>query len=323
MTSLNLSIRLSLLVIIVLGSIFGTALSDDRVIEFVDTTLGNEETRPKQFRVRVQRASINGRVVEMIEQPAPFVFEARIDEEFERLIFPQDGNAERAKWRINAEIKNAIEHIDSVCQLNLPQLRKLELIAGAERNQLFEQVDLLRRENRDARNPAADISAKIELLRERASGRMLDSDSFFAKSLRLILSESQFTKLAEAARAQTQKTIDLVISDIENQIELTQLQREALTRLLSEYDPTNTNFGGNDLLRSNSDRLVMLYTLSLISEERVKPLLAPEQWKLLQPKLQPYRSFEQHLRRRGQLKGKNIFAIQAVSDRQANIEERK
>ena len=325
MTRLNHTIRFSLLAITVWGSAFGTAISDEKILEKNGAGIvpADEETRPKEFRVRVLRATIGGRVVEMDDQPVPIVFNARIDEEFERTVFPQDGNAERGKWRINAEINKAIENIDSICQLTLPQKRKLELIARADRKHLFDQFDQLRSENRDAKMPAAEIGAKIELLREQASGRILDADSFFAKSLRLVLSETQFAKLTQAHRTRIQSAIELVLNDLENQVALTQSQRQSLTQLLTEYTPTNFNFAGTDILGANSDRFVMLYTLWLHSEERVKPLLEPEQWKLLQPQLQRYQSFEENLKRRGMLNGANIFAVHARPGLQTDIEERK
>ena len=147
-------------------------------------------------------------------------------------------------------------------------------------------------------DPAATPDAEIQFLQSKVFKGILNSDSFFFKTLRFSLSEEQLAKLNEHRRSRHQNSIDAAMTEIARIVNLTESQHAAVSRLLLEVFPLPANLESLDLIKGNSGLLAVMYKLSLVSESELKPLLDPQQWETLQPRIAVYRQFETYLIKR-------------------------
>lgn len=236
------------------------------------------------------------------------------DEQFEQLIFRKVGSPERGRQTLDTEIETAILHLDQICKLTDDQKAKLELAGRIDRKRFFDQMDDVR-VKLDGLN-VSDENDDVAALQMKAKDGILDLDSFFVKTLRFQLTQEQKMRLSEYRRSKHSESMKMALSDIEKIITLTEPQRDALGQLILELSPTPTEFRRTDLFPDTSDRWATLYKVAARSEQKVKPLLEPDQWETLEPRLRVYLQFKQYLTRKG-------LIVASVNDDQPNIEELK
>jgi len=223
--------------------------------------------------------------------------EAREDVRFERSIFMRDSSAEQARLTIHSELERVIDKLDQVCQLTELQKQKLQLAGRADQEHFFDRVDEVRLRSRGCKS--AEFQSEIQNLQIKTVTGILGSDSFFAKSVRTTLIEEQLAKLNESRRSNRIASIEKTLGDIDRFVKLNPSQRDALSQLLMDETPYSPEFENFGSLLGNSERVAMMYYLSQMAGERVRPILDPLQWETLQPHLQESRRYRLYLTQRG------------------------
>jgi len=239
--------------------------------------------------------------------------------QFERAIFMKDYTAQRGRWTINSELDCVINRLDGLCQLTDSQKQKLQLAGRADRKHFFDRVDAARVTSREGNT--VESQAEIQMLQVKTVTGILGSDSFFAKSVRMTLTDEQLGKLDECRRSNRAASIERTLGDVERIVKLEQSQRDAFIQLLLEevpYPPDFENFG---LLMGNSERMAMMYHLSQIADEKIKSFLDPVQWETLKPHLREFRTFKLYLIQRG-LIASNANATAAMNPAQPPKEQK-
>ncbi|MEK6261531.1 MAG: hypothetical protein AABP62_23275 [Planctomycetota bacterium] len=231
------------------------------------------------------------------------------DEAFERLIFSQDGNAQRARFRINADLERAINNLDRKHHLTDIQKKKLMLAGRGARKQFFDRVEVIRRKfvpAPDGQMLTDEDNLEIRLLQTQVTLGLLDSESFFSKTVRTTLNEEQRARFVaaidERQRLHHRALVEATLVTVARNVKLRSSQRDAITKLLLEETVTST-------ARLDTDNMLMVYQFAELAESRVKPLLDDNQWQDLQSPLTQFREFEPILRRKGLLGSGHTDAV--------------
>lgn len=202
------------------------------------------------------------------------------------------------KKRFDSEFDKGIQTIDRICKLTEAQKKKLRLAGRADLRNRLNALNILCKEVPANTPVVAGNDGEMEILVKQVSGELLNVDSFLAKALPSILTEEQANHLEQSRQTISRQSVMLALHDLEKEIDLTDAQRQTLTDLMFELLPPAGLVVDTDLLGPHSWRMVLLYKLNLYGEARVKPLLEPEQWRVLQSKLEKYRNLQGVLQRR-------------------------
>jgi hypothetical protein len=127
---------------------------------------------------------------------------------------------------------------------------------------------------------------------------LFDHDSMFQKTLKNTLNPDQFehyVKLELARREfRYRAKVELVVAMMETSLPLKDEQREKLITLLIENGQRPRSFG-------QWDYYVIMWNLSKIPEEKVKPLFDKAEWRVVSAQLTQARGMEQMMKQNGVL----------------------
>lgn len=189
------------------------------------------------------------------------------------------------KQKFQSELEDVISFLDRLCHLSERQKQNLLLAGQSDQKHFFNQYTIARAEFRIDRSSTEEEAALIESLREQLVAGLHCNGSFFEKYVHRTLSEEQLEKLSQRRRSNRVYSIDRAISYVEGIVELRASQREALAALMLNEIPYSADFHNSGPLLGNSERMALMYQLSLIGEQKVRPFLDPEQWKRLEAQL--------------------------------------
>ncbi len=221
--------------------------------------------------------------------------------QFEKFIFHQDGNAKLGELRMNAEREQAINALDRVVRLTNTQKRKLDLAGQIDCRRFLNRVKAASQNFRNPVHRTNESQKEMMRLRAKTDSGVLSSDSFFIKSISVILDSSQMVLLNERKRSIHHGLIKKSLRDFEARLTLSERQRESLTQIMLDeipYDPTSEN---GELLVSRSEQMMMMYRLSCIADEKIESLFAPAQWHKVQPLIKECYHYKEYLVDRGLL----------------------
>jgi hypothetical protein len=220
------------------------------------------------------------------QQRQVFIDEANLDQ----WIFQGQGNADNARRQLQSRLKLQIDDADRVCQLSSAQKEKLALAAEGDIKLFFEEVSQVREKFRAVQtdpNAFNQIWQEIQPLQQRMAKGLFGETSFFAKTLRKILSREQLenyrAKDNERRMYRYRASIEAALAKLESSVPLTDEQSEKLTRLLLENSSPPQTFG-------QYDYYVVVHQLSKLPEDRLKPLFSDRQWELLDHQFGQYRN---------------------------------
>lgn len=221
---------------------------------------------------------------------------------------PKVLNEETLKGRLSSTIQD----INRVCQLTDQQMQKLEMVGERDQAEWMKHKSAPDQVNgirvlRVVRYDEEQINASNKM---RLAG--LTADSFFVKSIPSILTDPQIVRLKEFRRTQLSKCTAAAIKDLRKFGSISDEQAEQLEQILIDSNLNTFPFGKDVIEPSLAERNLMLYQLSLVAEEKVKPILTAEQWIHLEPRLVKFRSFEKPL------KDRNLIPSDAETPESAN-----
>lgn len=221
------------------------------------------------------------------------------DEQFEQWVFQQYGNAASARARLKEALELHIEDLNGVCSLTSSQTAKLRLAGRGDVVRFFRRFETVKAKFQKVRNDQQKVNQiwqDISPLQVEISTGLFHCDSLLHKSLVNTLNREQFLKFAayedERRLFRHKAKVQLVITMLDNAAPLTSGQRETLIGIL-ENDVKPLKKPGQ------YDYYAMMYRVSDIAEEKLKPHLDEIQWKVFNQHINQYRGMEQWLKQNG------------------------
>ncbi len=206
--------------------------------------------------------------------------------QFEKMIFRQEGNAAIGDQWIKAEREQAINSLDRAAQLTDNQKRRFDLAGEIDRRRFLSQVKAASQKIRGGLDFTEEDQKVIRHLQAKTTTGLLGPGSFFIKSIPTILGNNQLALLNERKRSIHSGLIRNALRDFEARLTLSEQQRKSLTQIMLDeipYDPASEN---GELLAARSERIMMMYRLSCIANEKIESLFEPIQWQKVRPMLE-------------------------------------
>lgn len=186
-------------------------------------------------------------------------------------------------------IETRINHLDRCCQLTDVQKQKLQLAGGLDRRNYLQQIT---NHEGTMANPAGQgnpiVIGANRPARFQSPDRLLGPETFFAKTAATVLTKEQRELLSQSQSSR--QSIRMSLEEINRITKLDASQEKAVEEILSRFAARFSQLENDSVIRANSERLAMLYLLSLHSEEQLKPLLSADQWKQAKPALDSFRN---------------------------------
>lgn len=195
------------------------------------------------------------------------------DEPFDSWMFR--GNPEAVRKQLEAKIGPKIDELCRKYSLANVHRKKLDLAARFDLHRCDVRIEELRRrfeatmdENNDtgqhdSKSEWVIVRNEIQEFRDVGMKDLFGSNSFVAKAARKI-----------AADVHRRKTINQLIEEIENYVDLESVQKETLIALLSDGPRSTRNNPELDLLD-------VKYQLSQLPDSTLKPIFNNDQWPLI------------------------------------------
>jgi len=240
--------------------------------------------------------------VEVIVQAQPAVS----DEQFDQWVFQQHGSAAGARESLNSQLALQAEHVDRACELTDAQKKKLQLAGRGDIKRFFDSYEEIKKKFQSLKHDRQKVNQiwqDIQPLQSTMKAGLFHLDSFLYKSLRNTLTDDQFTRYAAIAsnrrKLHHRAKIELTIVMLEEGIPLRDEQRQKLiTLLVNETKPPRKS--------GQYDYYAIMFHLSRLPKEKVKPLLDDVQWKVLNRQLDQARGMEHWLRKAGHLADRDV-----------------
>ena len=266
------------------------ASEDDFVVEsFTEQSEGNE----------VPGAQVQGLVI--IRNVANAQDGAPLQLQFEKLIFSQDASPQLGHQRIKAEREQAVNALDRAVQLTDRQKRKLDLAGQIDHQRFFDRLKAASHVIRAHGGLTKEDQIVIRQLASKAMHGLYGPDSFFMKSIPVILDRNQLALLNERKHSIHSGLIKNAVRDFEARLTLSEDQRNRLIQIMLDeipFDPASEN---GELLVARSERILMMYRLSCFAKEKIETLFDPIQWQKVRPMLEECYHYKEYLVDRGLL----------------------
>jgi hypothetical protein len=236
-------------------------------------------------------------------QAAVRQFQKQEVEQFERRVFQQDGNAFRARQRLDSLLAMQIETIDRACKLTDAQKKKLQLAGRGDIKRFFDRYERVKQKSQvieQDEQKFQEIQQDFNQLRVTLRGGLFHEDSLLVKSMHNTLTSEQFTRYDAMARerraSRHRASIDQAVGILQRGIPLSDAQRRELITLMANETKPSRRPGPYDY-----DSYVLLWQLGRLPEEKLKPLFDDKQWQMVKLQLDQVKELEPMLKQSGQL----------------------
>lgn len=217
---------------------------------------------------------------------------------FEQWVFGSQ-NAQQGIRRIESQLTLQVEAINRVCGLTDDQVAKLQLAGQGDLKRFLSEVAVVRkkfmkvRRNRNAFN---EIWQDIQPLQTKMNAGLFSEASFFRKVVNRTLNDEQSSLYDEAEwerrRFRYHAKLALVVTMMENSMPLRAKQRDEFIKVLKDETQPPKAFG-------QYDYYVVVYQLSKIPDEKLKPIFDEAQWKVLKQHVAQARGMEVWMKQQG------------------------
>jgi hypothetical protein len=223
------------------------------------------------------------------------------DDQLERMVFQQDGNASQARQRLDAQLAAQIFEIGRICKLTDAQKTKLRLAGRGDIKRFFDRYEAIKQKSQAIEPDEAnilEIHQELNRLQIALQGNLFFEDSLLIKSLPNTLTGDQFTRYETVARerraSEHRASVVRAVAILLRGIALRDAQRQKLITLLTnETKPARTS--------GRYDAYVLLLQLSRLPEEKLKRLFDEDQWEVVSESLAQAQQLEPVLRQSGQM----------------------
>lgn len=220
---------------------------------------------------------------------------------FDDWAFRHGETAETTRAKLERDLVSQIEDVDRVVKLTGEQRAKLLLAGGIDVKRYFDDVEAVRKKFlsvRKDRQRFGDIWREIHPLQSRIYAGIFDEDSIFRKSLRKTLSPEQ---AGEHERSEQERRaflyraeVECLVALLEDVLPLEAEQRERLLDLVIRETR-------RPRISSEYDHYVVLWQLSRLPEDQLKPIFDETQWKVLTEQFRNMRDIGELLKKNGKL----------------------
>ena len=264
----------------------------------------DKKQRAAQIKLERQRREWDAAMQVQIQARAAqgaLVAQLWTDDQLERLVFQQDGNASHARQRLDAHLAAQIFEIDRVCKLTDAQKNKLRLAGRGDIKRFFDRYEAIKQKSQVIEPDEAnvlEIHEELNRLRITLQGNLFLEGSLLIKSLPNTLTGEQFTRYDMVARerraSEHRASVARAVAILLRGIALRDAQRrELITLLTNETKPARGS--------GRYDAYVLLLQLSRLPEEKLKRLFDEDQWEVVSESLAQAQQLEPVLRQSGQL----------------------
>ncbi|WP_406694891.1 hypothetical protein V5E97_27995 [Singulisphaera sp. Ch08] len=220
---------------------------------------------------------------------------------FDQMVFGNARNAATMLTRLKTLVNLKIEEVDQVARLTDAQKHKLELASRGDIKRFYDQVEEKRKAFQLVRNDQQKFSEfyqQLLPLRTVLSQGLFGEKSIFTKTLKKTLDERQVAEYDNLGRQRhllSQKArMGRILITLDNCVGLDANQRRQLSKLIiEETRPPKAS--------SNLDLYVVLFQLSRLPEDRIRPIFQDAQWRLMRAQLEMARKNEPMLTKQGVL----------------------
>ena len=221
------------------------------------------------------------------------------ENQFDAWVFQNLQTVAAARKKLDQMLSLQMDDVDRACQLSETQRKKLQLAGRGDILQFFEQVEVVRKKFllvRKDQQKFNEIWQDISPLQVRFQSGLFGEDSFYHKTLRNMLKGEQLSKFSqvdgERRTFQYRAKVELVVAMLENAMPLRDEQRQKLITLIFEQTKPPRFFG-------QQDYYIVMWNLSKIPENTLKPLFDESEWKILKQQFNQVRGLEQWLKQSG------------------------
>lgn len=221
------------------------------------------------------------------------------DDQFDQQIFGRLESVESARARISRVVSARINEIDREYRLTEAQKEKLSLAGQGDLKRLFDRVEDLRTKYRQAKyERVAAIKCLQEARRLRAELATMPGpvDSLLSKTIATTITEEQKARhddlLREYQSGQTERAIVEAAQRLARLLNLSGAQHRQLEQMLFDEIRPPARMG-------SSGYAFVMYRLSRLPENKVRPILSDSQWKFLHELLMPWNKAEKFLENDG------------------------
>jgi hypothetical protein len=227
------------------------------------------------------------------------------DDQFDQWVFGNMGlgNAGAARNRLDSLLTLNVDDLERTCGLTPAQKKKLLLAGRGDIKRFFDRVEEIRKrftKGQNDQNQFAQLWQEVQPLRNAYHAGFFDEESIYAKALKGTLTPEQVEKHEAVVHDRTLyrywARVDLAMELLNNEVGFTDDQRRQLVKLLHEETKPPRRLGQNDYY-------VVLYQLSRIPEDKIKPVFEDVQWRFLKRQLDQGRGMEMFLRQNGFVPG--------------------
>ncbi|SIO58134.1 hypothetical protein SAMN05444166_5573 [Singulisphaera sp. GP187] len=255
------------------------------------------------------RPSAQGQVLDDVvgEESDGQVLEVRqrfavAESNFDQVVFGNVRTPAAALARLETLVKLKIDEVDRIARLTDAQKRKLELASRGDIKRYFDQVAEKRKAFQLVRNDQQQFAAfyqqLLPLRTALTQGQFFGAASIFAKTLRKTLDERQVLAYDNLDRQRRllgqQARIGRILAILDNSVGLQASQRQQLLKLIVEETHPSKVSGTYDLY-------LVLFQLSRLPQDRIKPIFRDAQWQLVKTQLENAGRYESMLTKQGVL----------------------
>ena len=223
------------------------------------------------------------------------------DDQFDQWVFGNMGlgNAASARNRLDSLLTLNVDDLERTCGLTPVQKKKLLLAGRGDIKRFFDRVEEVRKrftKGQNDQNQFAQLWQEVQPFRNAYHAGFFGEESIYTKALKATLTPEQVEKHEAVVRDRTHyrywARVDLAMELLNNEVGFTDDQRRQLVKLLHEETKPPRRLGQNDYY-------VVLYQLSRIPEDKIKPVFEDVQWRFLKRQLDQGRGMEMFLRQNG------------------------
>jgi hypothetical protein len=223
------------------------------------------------------------------------------DIDFDSWVFRHGQAAADVQLQLDKALDLAIDDVNRTARLTDAQRAKLQLAGRGDIRRYFDQVEALRRKVVSLRRDSGavnDVWRQIQPLQTQLAIGLFGDRSLFRKSLRRVLEAEQAAGYEQnerdRRRFQYRAKLEWVVAMLDNVMMLRDDQRQAFVQLLLKETRL-------PLVFSESDHYVVMWQMSRLPEDKLKPLFDDEQWKILNTQFSQMRSIGRYLKQNGRL----------------------
>jgi hypothetical protein len=217
-----------------------------------------------------------------------------------------------ARWQTRFQME--LDELTRTFDLTAAQQNKLTLAADEDIRRFVDEIDstcercLAQRNDDNAEQWIAAEAEEEAKLQRRINAGLHGANSFYDKTLRSMLGPERYAVrqaiVAERARFYYRALVETTLITMDDAIGFSDAEIAALVKLALEETRPPTTLG-------ESDQWVVLSQLASIPDEKLKALLTPRKWELLNRRLEEQRGMDQVLIRQGVIEPEILSEVPA------------